>query len=87
MIKMCDESIVFPLKLIFESALKFGVYPDKWKKANVIPVHKKESKNLLKNYRPISLLPVCGKIFEKFIILFMDICNLTTFYQISNRFS
>ena len=41
MIKMCDESIVFPLKLIFESALKFGVYPDKWKKANVIPVHKK----------------------------------------------
>ena len=27
MIKMCDESIVVPLKLIFESALKFGVYP------------------------------------------------------------
>ena len=50
MIKMCDESIVVPHKLIFESALKFGVYPDKWKKANVIPVHKKESKNLLKNY-------------------------------------
>ena len=67
MIKMCDESIVFPLKLIFESALKFGVYPDKWKKANVIPVHKKERKNLLMNYRPISLLPLCGKIFEKCI--------------------
>ena len=45
----------------------FGVYPDKWKKANVIPVHKKESENLLTNYRPISLLPVCGKIFEKYI--------------------
>ena len=44
MIKMCDQSIVFPLKLIFESALKFGVYPDKWKKPNVVPVHKKESK-------------------------------------------
>ena len=43
------------------------ILPDKWKKANVIPVHKKESKNLLKNYRPISLLPVCGKIFEKCI--------------------
>ena len=53
--------------MIFESALKLGVYPDKWKKANVIPVHKKESKNLLTNYRPISLLPVCGKIFEKCI--------------------
>ena len=43
MIKMCDESIVFPLKLIFESALKFGVYPDKWKKANVIPGHKRKA--------------------------------------------
>ena len=30
-------------------------------------VHKKESKNILKNYRPISLLPICGKIFEKCI--------------------
>ena len=37
------------------------------KKANIIPVHKKESKSILKNYRPISLLPVCGKIFEKCI--------------------
>ena len=62
---MCDESIVFPLKLIFESAFKFGVYPDKWKKANVIHVHKKGSKYLLTKYRPISLLPVCGKNFEK----------------------
>ena len=67
MIKMCDESIIFPLKLIFESELTFGVYPDKCKKANFIPVHKKESKNLLKNYRPISLLPVCAKIFGKCI--------------------
>ena len=30
-------------------------------------VHKKESKNLVKNYRPISLLPIFGKIFEKVI--------------------
>ena len=35
------------------------------KKANVVPVHKKESKSLIKNYRPISLLPIQGKIFER----------------------
>ena len=64
---MYDESIAYPLKIIFETTLKSGIYPDKWKKANVVPVHKKESKNILKNYRPISLLPVCGKIFEKCI--------------------
>ena len=30
-----------------------GIFPDCWKKANIVPLHKKESKNLLKNYRPI----------------------------------
>ena len=48
-------------------------------KANVVPVHKKESKNILKNYRPISLLPVCGKIFEKCIY------NSLYFYLESNN--
>ena len=36
-----------------------------WKMANVCPIHKKESKNLKENYRPISLLPIVGKMFEK----------------------
>ena len=38
-----------------------------WKRGNIVPVHKKENKSLVKNYRPISLLPICGKIFEKII--------------------
>ena len=36
-------------------------------KGNIVPVHKKELKSLAKNYRPVSLLPICGKIFEKLI--------------------
>ena len=67
MIKMCGDSIITPLKLIFESAITSGEFPDSWKKGNIIPVHKKENKGLLKNYRPISLLPIFGKIFEKVI--------------------
>ena len=35
--------------------------------ANVIPVHKKKDINLITNYRPVSLLPICGKLFEKVI--------------------
>ena len=65
MIKMCAVSIVVPLMIIFNKALTTSVYPDIWKRANV--VHKKDSKNLVKNYRPISLLPIFGKIFEKII--------------------
>ena len=36
-------------------------------KANIVPAHKKNSRHIMKNYRPISLLPICGKIFEKII--------------------
>ena len=38
-----------------------------WKLANVTPICKKGDKQLIKNYRPISLLPICGKILEKVI--------------------
>ena len=37
------------------------------KKANVVPVHKKGDKQVLKTYRPVSLLSICGKIFERLI--------------------
>ena len=67
MIKMCEQTITIPLIIIFKKALLTGIYPDNWKRGNIVPVHKKESKNFVKNYRPISLLPICGKIFEKLI--------------------
>ena len=67
MLKICDDSIALPLQIIFEKAFSSGTFPQNWKKANVIPVHKKSDKNTLKNYRPISLLPLMGKLFEKCI--------------------
>ena len=47
--------------------MKSSRYPFIWKRSNIIPVHKKNDKQLVKNYRPISLLPIFGKIFEKII--------------------
>ena len=41
--------------------------PSVWKKVNIVPVHKKNDKQRLNNYRPISLLPICSKIFERII--------------------
>ena len=67
----CWCVISLTLKLIFTNILRTSTYPSLWKLANVTPVHKKDDKQLVKNYRPISLLPLCGKIFEK--IVFKDI--------------
>ena len=72
-IKLCGDSLIYPLKCIFEGALQQGKYPGCWKKANVVPVHKKENKSLIKNYRPISLLPILGKIFKR--LIYKDLFN------------
>ena len=67
MIQICGESIALPLKLLSETALKEKKFPDIWKLSNVVPAHKKEEKFFFKNYRPISLLPIISKIFERVI--------------------
>ena len=38
------------------------------KQSNIVPVHKKENKNLIKNYRAISLLSIFSKIYERLIV-------------------
>ena len=84
MLRICDNSIIVPLKLIFTNILRTGHYPATWKQANVTPVFKKSNKQLVKNYRPISLLPLCGKIFEK--IVFQQLYSyLTTNGLITNN--
>ena len=67
MLQLCAIEVALPLSLIFQKCLLTGTFPDSWKYANVQPVHKKNNRQLISNYRPISLLPICGKILEKII--------------------
>ena len=67
MLLLCDDSVILPLKIIFRNILLTSIYPDTRKLANVTPIFKKGDKQQIKNYRPISLLPICGKLFEKII--------------------
>ena len=67
MLKLCDESTYKPLNLIFKSCLKTGQFLSEWKKANVVPIFKKGDKQLVKKYRPFSLLPITDKIFERLL--------------------
>ena len=62
MIKLCDKEICKPLHMIFVSCMEEGVLPLIWKMAN-----KKNYKSSIKNYRPVSLLPIFDKIFERLL--------------------
>ena len=66
-IKICDKSLLKPLILLFQNSAKLLYFPDIWKRSNIIPLHKKNDKQLVENYRPISLLPIFGKLFQKII--------------------
>ena len=48
MVKMCDKTLVCPLKLIFRASIQEGVFSGLLEKSYVAPIHKKENKNLLK---------------------------------------
>ena len=61
---------------IYNSSILSGVFPNKLKLTYVIPAHKGNSKMSVGNYRPISIIPIFGKIFEKLIYArFMSFLN------------
>ena len=67
-LKTCGDTICTPLDLIFKQSLTTGVlFLSEWKKGDIVPCYKKGDKQNLKNYRPISLLSICGKIIERLI--------------------
>ena len=43
------------------------MFLSEWKKGNIVPCYRKGNKQKLKNYRPVSLLPICVKFFERLI--------------------
>ena len=55
------------LSIYFNILMKAGKFPDILKLGKVTPVFKKGNPELLGNYRPVSTLPIFGKIFEKII--------------------
>ena len=67
MIKLCANQLCRPLRIIFQNIIDTGIFPDQWKEANVTPVHKKKDKQTVSNYRPISLLPLFAKVFERIV--------------------
>jgi len=61
------KELARPLSVLYNTSLKFGVVPEDWKDAGVIPLFKKGKKSDPQNYRPISLTSLVCKILESLI--------------------
>ena len=74
-----------PLSKIFNKSISSGIFVDDWKKAKVTPIYKEGDKCDLNNYRPISVLSVVSKIFEKIVFSqfysYLNTNNLLTDHQ------
>ena len=55
------------LARLYNNCMQSGTFPSVFKTGKVIPIYKKNNKECLENYRPVSILPIFGKIFEKII--------------------
>ncbi len=64
-IKSVRSILAIPITNLFNFSIQKGEFPNLFKTAKVIPIHKGGSMTQLNNYRPIALLTTLSKIFEK----------------------
>ena len=67
MLKECATELA-PIRCgIYRKSMDEGEVPNKWKEAHVVPIHKKGSKAIMANFRPVALTSVICKVFERII--------------------
>ena len=82
--------IVSPIIMcIVNRSIENGIFPDSLKIAKVVPIFKHGNKYVISNYRPISLLPLLSKIFEKIahrqLVNYLDSKNVIFDHQYGFR--
>ena len=68
-LKKCATIISEPLLNFFNTFMESGTFPKILKIGKITPIFKKGNPQIFDNYRPISMLPIFGKIFEKLIYI------------------
>ena len=91
-LKNCELELSYILAELFNKCLKESCFPDCWKVSSVVPVFKNVGeRSTAKNYRPVSLLSVVSKVFEKLvnnmIVDHLEKCRLFSDFQYGFRSS
>ena len=91
-LKNCESEPSYILAKLFNKCLKEFCFPDCWKVSSVVPVFKNVGeRSTAKNYRPVSLLSVVSKVFEKLvnnrIVDHLEKCGLFSDFQYGFRSS
>jgi hypothetical protein len=71
LLKETSDAISAPLSILFNKSFDLAKVPQAWKKANICPIHKKDERSLVTNYRPISLLSCVGKVQERIVYTYL----------------
>ena len=66
-VKHCLPILAPTLVKSYNKCMQIGSFPENLKNGRITPIHKKGPKDNIENYRPISILPILGKIFEKIL--------------------
>ena len=64
LLKLLNSTIAGPIAQLINRCIHLRCFPSILKTAKVIPLYKDGSKSDCSNYRPISLLPTIGKLYE-----------------------
>ena len=64
LLKACSDVLISPLLFLFNLSLSSHTFPNVWKLSYIVPIHKKGSRSLVDNYRPVAKLSTISKIFE-----------------------
>ena len=71
-VKLSAPYIATQLSYLINYSFDRGIFPDQLKIGKICPIHKQGDKKLIANYRPISILPVFSKVYEKAIYTRLD---------------
>ena len=66
-LKRSAKLISVTLSRLYNDCIHRGEFPNLFKKGKITPVYKKGNRECIDNYRPVSILPVFGKVFEKIL--------------------